>query len=98
LTWEQIRPDVALATPAQDTSGEVIPKLLQQYATRWSDAANHGLRSGALPNGALSLVAQACRTEAINPLDAVEYDLNELRSRSYLNDYFATLTAASPSN
>ncbi len=98
LTWQQIRPDVALATPAQDASGEIIQKLLQQYATRWSDAANHGLSSGALPHGALSLVAQACRTEGIDPLDAVAYDLNELRSRSYLNDYFATLTAVSPSN
>lgn len=98
LTWEQIRPDVALASPDQGVTGAALQNLLRQYATRWTDAANKGLHTGALSHGTLSLVAQTCHAEAIDPLAAVEYDLRELRRRAYLNDYFATLAVESPAD
>lgn len=98
LTWQQLRPDIALAIPDQGVSADAIQNLLRQYAARWTDAVTHGLRDGALSHGTLSIIAQTCRAEDIDPLTVVAYDLRELRCRSYLDGYFETLAAASPAS
>lgn len=87
-TWHQIRPDVALAPPNQDVAEGVLQELIEAFATRWQAAVDHGVSDGALAHATISLVAQVCRVEHIDPLTVVEFDLRDLQSRTYLKDFF----------
>ncbi len=87
-TWHQIRPDVALAPPNQDVAEGVLQELIEAFATRWQAAVDHGVSDGALAHATISLVAQVCRVEHIDPLTVVEFDLRDLQSRAYLKDFF----------
>jgi phosphoribosyl-AMP cyclohydrolase len=88
LTWLQVRPDVALTTPSQGVPQAALLKLLHEYAAKWSGAADMGMRDGALANATLSLIAQVCSADQVDPLAVVEFDLRELQSRPYLDEYF----------
>lgn len=88
-TWQQIRPDVALATSSLVASHDTLQALIRQYVAKWTEASRYGLHDGALAHATLALIAQVCHAENIDPVSIVEFDLNELRGRSYLNDFFS---------
>lgn len=96
LTWSLIRPDVALAAHAEGASDVVLNTLLGQFSERWMVAPDQELGIGALAHATLSLVAYVCRSEDIDPLEAVQYDVRELQTRSYLNTYFENRPDATP--
>ena len=95
-TWNQIRPDVALATPIQDVADGVLQELIEAFATRWQDSVDHGDSDGALAHATISLVAQVCRVEHIDQLAVVEFDLRDLQRRAYLEDFFCGRSPYSP--
>jgi phosphoribosyl-AMP cyclohydrolase/phosphoribosyl-ATP pyrophosphohydrolase len=90
LTWEDVRPDRALE--ASGGVGEVaagtIARLLQREADLWSSGA--ALDLAAFAHGTLSLVTGACVAAGVEPRMLIVADLNELRTRRYLEEYFAS--------
>ena len=83
-SWEQIRPDRAFAAP-DDAPRDTVAHLLQACAAGWRS------REDVLPEdvqSTLALVAAGCRAMDVEPFDAIEADLAELRQRPYLADYF----------
>ncbi len=89
-TWERLRPDRALATAEDSLPATTMAKLLRADAHDWQHANpdKHEVVSSA--HATLALVGQACRSGGMDPLVAVQFDLNELRARSYLSGYFAS--------
>jgi phosphoribosyl-ATP pyrophosphohydrolase len=90
LTWDDVRPDRALE--ASGGVGEVaagtIARLLQREADLWSSGA--ALDLAAFAHGTLSLVTGACVAAGVEPRMLIVADLNELRTRRYLEEYFAS--------
>jgi phosphoribosyl-AMP cyclohydrolase len=88
LSWAQLRPDLALAPARDSVHASTLSALIQSDAESWRrqsahrDVAAHG-------HASLALVAQACMTAGVEPVDIVAADLEELRSKSYV----ATLVA-----
>jgi hypothetical protein len=88
VTWMTLRPDRALATVDAQLPAATISRLLRVEADRWSDNARQHLDVAAAAHATLSLVGQACVSAGLDPLAAVEVDLADLESRSYLAPYF----------
>lgn len=88
-SWEDVRPDRALARLA---SHDVAPvsttaTLIRHLADTWT-----GDTQLALPDHAhetLASVARACALAGIEPGAVIRADLDELRSRPYLADFFS---------
>jgi phosphoribosyl-ATP pyrophosphohydrolase len=96
LAWDDVRPDRALE--ATGGVGEVaagtIARLLQREADLWSTGA--ALDLAAFAHGTLSLVTGACVAAGVEPRMLIVADLNELRTRRYLEEYFASERAGKP--
>lgn len=88
--WQDLRPDRALATADDDLPPETVARLLTAEARNWRASIRPGGEHLAQAQATLALVAQACRAMKIDPLQAVEFDLAELRGRDYLAPYFAS--------
>ena len=84
-SWEQVRPDVALAMPDAPPRDTVIA-LLRAAAQQWQS-----LTAGTLEQvqSTLSLVAAACHVAGVAPVEVVAADLAGLRGRPYLASHFA---------
>ncbi|MFN8676503.1 MAG: phosphoribosyl-AMP cyclohydrolase [Thermomicrobiales bacterium] len=84
-TWEQVRPDLALAMPDAPPRDTAVG-LLRAAAQQW-----RSLTAGTLEQvqSTLSLVAAACHVAGVDPAEVVAADLAALRSRPYLADHFA---------
>lgn len=88
LSWAQLRPDLALTTARDSMQASTLSALIETDAESWraqgadGDVAAHG-------HASLALVAQACKTAGVEPVDIVAADLQELRSKPYV----ATLVA-----
>lgn len=82
-----VRPDRALASPPPDAEPSALTAAKLLYATA-EELEDQGFNA---PSGheIFALVAFACSTLAIDPLDVIRADLQELRSRDYLASYFA---------
>jgi phosphoribosyl-AMP cyclohydrolase len=89
-TWEQLRPDKALATADDPLAAATMAKLLRADARHWQDADPFSLDTVSSAHATLALIGQACRSAGLDPLLVVQSDLNELRGRSYLSEYFAS--------
>jgi phosphoribosyl-AMP cyclohydrolase len=91
LTWEQVRPDRALdASPDIDESvTDTIAALLRRQSDIWISETPQDI--AALAHGTLAMVADACKVAGVDPASLIVADLNEMRTRSYLEKYFATI-------
>jgi hypothetical protein len=91
LSWENVRPDRALdASPNIDESVTgTIAALLRRQSEIW---VSDELRDiAALAHGTLAMVADACKVAGVDPSSLIVADLNEMRTRAYLDSYFATI-------
>jgi hypothetical protein len=89
LDWETVRPDRALDAPAEVPTASTLATLLRAEAEIWSlDSGDVAARA----HQTFALVAAACATAGIAPLAVILHDLDDLRSRPYLADYFATVS------
>lgn len=95
-TWQQLRPDRALATADEPLPAATTAKLLRAEAGNWRKPAAEWPDSTPLAHATLALVGQAGKSGGVDPLAAVEMDIEELRSRPYLTGYFATHAPSSP--
>jgi hypothetical protein len=84
----KLRPDRALATADRQLPAGTIGRLLRADADRWSDNARKHPDIAAAAHATLSLVGQACVSAGLDPLAAVQVDLADLESRTYLAPYF----------
>jgi len=87
-TWDQVRPDRALDARSriEESASRTIAALLRREATLWT--GNNDLDVPALAHGSYALVTGACAVAGVDPASLIVADLNELRTRSYLDDYF----------
>jgi len=87
LTWDDVRPDRALDPPGDGPQSVSLTSLLRGEAATWRLATPADV--GALAHNTLALVSGACTVAGVAPLSLVRYDLDELRSRPYLTEYFS---------
>lgn len=93
LTWMQVRPDRALDASASIGEGAAasLANLIRREAEFW--LAGSSLDVAALAHGSLAMVAAACAVVGVTPSKLIAADLNEMRTRAYLEPYFATIAA-----
>ncbi len=96
IHWDAVRPDRALAASGgvAESASSTIARLLRREADLWENGA--GLDVGALAHGTLALVTGACVAAGVDPKSLIVADLNELRTRRYLEQYFGAPSEASP--
>jgi hypothetical protein len=94
ISWEELRPDVALATRESGLGGKTVARMLRSEADAWerfnADSAHHPARC----HGTLSLVAQALWTISIPVEELVDAELMALREKPYLGRFFENARAA----
>jgi len=89
VTWDQLRPDRALATREDSLAPGTAARLLRAAAGRWGTDTAHARDVAARCHATLALAAQACAAAGITPDELLAADLAELRARPYLAPYFA---------
>jgi phosphoribosyl-AMP cyclohydrolase len=87
ITWDDIRPDRALATHDGTISTESAARLLRAEAAKWP-TDSIGARLAAELHAVVALVAQAAASAKIDPGALVQRDLDDLRTRPYLAEFF----------
>jgi phosphoribosyl-AMP cyclohydrolase len=85
LSWESVRPDRALLTNDADVSVAAVAALLESGARRWRNTRVPVASEEVFE--AFTLISQAAESAHINPLQLLDVDLAELRSKPYLDDY-----------
>ena len=90
LTWEVLRPDRALEPPQSGDvpSAAVVAALLRFQAESWNDGTESDPRLLAFES--MRLVAHTSVLAGIDPVLLIRADLEELRTRPYLSEFFAT--------
>jgi phosphoribosyl-AMP cyclohydrolase/phosphoribosyl-ATP pyrophosphohydrolase len=93
LTWMQVRPDRALDAPpmVDDSASHSLAGLIRREAEFWLSGEN--LDIAALAHGSLAMVATACAVAGVQPSSLIHADLNDMRTRSYLESYFTEIDA-----
>lgn len=93
LTWMQVRPDRALDAPSSVGEGATasLAGLIRREADFWLSGSS--LDIAALAHGSLAMVAAACSVVGVVPSSLIMADLNEMRTRAYLETYFGTIDA-----
>ncbi len=91
LTWSDVRPDRALDAPGDPAAPNVLVSLLRGEAVAWSLVSSDSVAAQA--HSTLTLVAAACFKAGVSPVDLIRRDLDDLRSRPYLAEYFSSLTS-----
>ncbi|MEJ7901272.1 MAG: phosphoribosyl-AMP cyclohydrolase [Thermomicrobiales bacterium] len=91
LTWMQVRPDRALDAEASVGEGATasLAGLIRREADFWLSGSS--LDIAALAHGSLAMVAAACSVVGVVPSSLITADLNEMRTRAYLETYFVTV-------
>ncbi|MBN9012789.1 MAG: phosphoribosyl-AMP cyclohydrolase [Rhizobiales bacterium] len=87
IGWAELRPDRALATHEPSISTDSAARLLRAESANWPTNST-GARLAAELHAVLALVAQAASSARIDPGALVQRDLNELRTRPYLAEFF----------
>jgi phosphoribosyl-AMP cyclohydrolase len=87
VTWARLRPDRALTTEDIHPERGTIAQLLRAEADCWALGVEDD-DPAARAHATLALVALACHSGGLDPLAAVESDLEELQTRPYLARYF----------
>lgn len=93
LTWMQVRPDRALDASASVGEGATasLAGLIRREADFW--LAGSDLDIAALAHGSMAMVAAACAVSDVMPSSLIMADLNEMRTRAYLQSYFESVDA-----
>lgn len=96
ISLDDVRADRALAATGgvEESASNTIARLLRREAELWS--TGRGLDVGALAHGTFSLVTGACVAAGVDPKALIVADLNELRTRRYLEEYFNSLNQETP--
>jgi phosphoribosyl-AMP cyclohydrolase len=89
-TWETVRTDRALLTGDAELAPETAAALLRAQAAEWRVLETGDRAVVARCQASIALVGQACASAALDPIDLVRRDLEELRARTYLYPYFAS--------
>lgn len=87
IGWESLRPDRALATFDSTISKNSAARLLRGEAENWPTDATVEVLAARL-HAVVALVAQAAASAALDPGALVERDLDELRAKPYLAQFF----------
>jgi hypothetical protein len=90
-TWDQVRPDVALAATNTELSLAIVASLLVADAEQWQARTYSDDDIAAAAHATTALVAQASLAAGVDALDPVVADLEQLRSRTYLAPYFSSV-------
>ncbi|MBX3070186.1 MAG: phosphoribosyl-AMP cyclohydrolase [Thermomicrobiales bacterium] len=85
ITWDDLRPDRALATYESGVSPATASQIIRAASSTWRDLSTPNM---ALIHETMGLVAQAAASTGIAPTDLIDHDLTEMRTRSYLEPYF----------
>lgn len=93
-TWEDVRPDRALETRVDGMTAELAANLIRTESEVWRTGKNDSAPAATRLHAALGLVGQAAAIAGHTPRDVATKDLEDLRSRSYLTGYFASLETA----
>ncbi len=84
ITWDELRPDRALATGADAMPPASVASLVRADADVWANAGDPAEMLSARCHGTMALIAQACRTHGVPVGRVVADDLRQLRARPYL--------------
>ena len=84
LTWDDLRPDRALATGADAMPLATVASLLRADADDWASEKPVNLVPSARCHGTMALVAQACWTQGVPVGGVLADDLRHLRARPYI--------------
>lgn len=95
LSWEEWRPDQALATANVSIAPDVAVRLLSAEADRWAASSSNGSDIAAKCHTTLALVALACHAAGVDPPKIVDADLSSLHEKPYLAHYFLVADALS---
>lgn len=83
IEWDEVRPDRALDVAVASVDAGSASMLLK------AEAGSLTLINPAVANHVLTMIAESVRSLGVDPREIVEYDLRDLRARSYLAGYFA---------
>jgi len=88
VTWEQLRPDQALATQTE-IAAPTVTRLLRAEADRWADTANRASDWSARCHATIALVTQACHVAAVPVGALIAHERQALNAKPYLAPFFA---------
>jgi phosphoribosyl-AMP cyclohydrolase len=91
IGWRELRPDRALITADDSFPRASAARLLRAEAAHWTDDV---AVTAAQLHAVIALVAQACRSAGVEPIELVKADLVELRSKAYLASFFSAASAS----
>lgn len=93
LTWDQVRPDRALDPPRPEDvpAVSVLAELLRHQARSWESPSDD--KQELLAVESMRLVANCCTIAEVSPTVLIRADLNEMRTRRYLDPFFETVDA-----
>lgn len=83
LMWADVRPDRALDVQVASVNSASASTVLK------AETLSLEAITAAVANHLIRVIAEGVRTLDIDPREIIEYDLHELRDRSYLSEYFA---------
>lgn len=88
VPWDEVRPDRALIPIAAEDIAPITTTtaLIRELAGRWDTEDGDDVAGRA--HETLTAVARACALADVEPIDLIRVDLDELRTRSYLADFF----------
>ncbi len=83
LTWSDVRPDRALDVIEASVDAGIAATVLRAEALVLTEL------SAGVATHLLQMIAESVRTLGIDPRTVIEYDMDQLRARPYLSEYFA---------
>jgi phosphoribosyl-AMP cyclohydrolase len=87
ISSERLQPEKALIAEEVDAPPKTVAGLLRRDADRW-ESGSIGDRTAQF-HATTALVAQACTGSGVRPIEPIERDVAELKTRPYLQPYFA---------
>ena len=93
IPWEELRPDLALATDDPSLDAALAARLVRAEADRWDGGPSAVLATAVRCHAALALLAQATSSGGVRAAEVVMRDLDALREKPYLAPYFASRRA-----
>jgi phosphoribosyl-AMP cyclohydrolase len=91
ITWDDLRPDRALATHTDELNTETLSKLLRAEAHSWAARSSAELDGAPRYHATLALVGQAIQHGGISPEQLISADLAELYAKPYMAGYRETM-------
>jgi phosphoribosyl-AMP cyclohydrolase len=93
VTWEELRPNVALQTREPGLNAATVARMLRSEADTWERSDADLVFHAARCHATLSLVAQALGTVSLTPEELLDAELLSLREKPYLRQFFEAVPA-----